>query len=90
MLIIWVQSGQIIAFFNKSDDGCDSIGLVYVIIEMSRKESSEESFFYRNKVNDSGTVHKGIKIAFNKNIWRYDVLGDLNIFMDGQSPGIEL
>ena len=57
---------------------------------MSRKESSEEYFFSRNKRNDSVTVHKGIKIAFNKNIWRYDVPGDINIFMDGQSPGIEI
>ena len=88
MLIIWVQYGQSIAFFNKSDDGCDSIGLVYGMLEMSRKESSEEYFFSRNKRNDSVTVHKGIKIAFNKNIWKDDGLGELNIFLDGHSPGI--
>ena len=46
--------------------------------------------FVVHKVNDSETGHKDPKIVFNKNIWRDDSIGEINIFLGGKSPGIEL
>ena len=46
--------------------------------------------FAIQKGTNSGTVHKDLKIVFNKNIGDYDRLVEINVFLGGQSPGIEL
>ena len=46
--------------------------------------------FSNQKGTDSGIVHKVLNIAPNKSIERDNGLGDLNIFLGGQSPGIEI
>ena len=52
------------------------------------KEASVKILFTSQKGNYIGTGHKELKIAFNKNIWSDDGLGEINIFLDGHSPGI--
>ena len=50
---------------------------------MSWKEDSEQSLFIIHKEANSKTDHKEINLSFNKNIWRYEGLGEIYIFMDG-------
>ena len=38
----------------------------------------------------SGTRHRDLRSLFNQNIWRDDFPGELNNFLDGYIPGIEL
>ena len=46
--------------------------------------------FSRHKGTDSRTGRNDLKIVFNKTIWRDDSLGELNIYLDGEIPVIEL
>ena len=39
--------------------------------------------------NDIGAGYKDLKIAFKQKFWIDNFIGDLNIFLDSDSPGIE-
>ena len=89
-LKIWSQYVQVITVFSKIGDGYDIIRFVDVIIIVTWKESRENIFFVIQKGTDIGVGHIDLKVVFNDNIWIYGSLGKLNIFMYGDSPGIEL
>ena len=74
--------------FDKLSDGCNSIWLVDGIISMIWKEANEQLLIASQKGSNSGTGHKDINIELNLNIWRYDCLEEINIFLDVHSPRI--
>ena len=86
--IIWVQDVWGIAIFNRLSYGLNNILLIDGIISVIWKDANEELLISRQKGTDGGTVHKKLKIELNQHIWTDDSIEDINIFLDGQSPGI--
>ena len=72
---IWVQDVWGIVVFKKSSEVFNSIWIVDVTIDVIWKESNEQLLFAIQKGTGSGTRHKDINIAFNKNTLRYESLG---------------
>ena len=89
VLWIWVQGVWFVAVFKKFGNGYDSIKLVDGIISVRWKESSEKYCLTYKNVTDSVTEHDKLNIMLNNNICRYDRLEEINIFLDGKSPGIK-
>ena len=71
---IWVKYGWGISVSKKFGYGCGIIWIVDGIISMSWKEDSKTICLARQKGNDSEIVKEEIRIKFNQNIWRYDLL----------------
>ena len=59
------------------------------MITMVWQKTFKGSLFVIKEGDDSWTGYKKIKISLNQNICIDDVLGEINVFMNFESPGIE-